>query len=492
MNQAISKSFRLVPALLALSLYLAVPLLAQPPGDAQRIVELRKLRDGLKSDSFRNADAIVMVSERAIGEAVKQFVGLEITLANGNVMTLSSIESQLVNGAALVKIGLQSKSVNLQLSGRLSSGEIRDGKMKLPLQVTEVKLLNGLFSSLLIKTMFGEWLKPETWNDELPSLDLPLEFTEAMEIPAAQFNVEGQMPMEIVTAAYHAPLKFVITSVLVLDRRAVITLQINSAARVNPSSGPNVWMAEDTRALENETARLAASSSTMLTSGGDVQLRLSRNVLGSLLSQIASQQNPDLKFKLKQGRVRSNEVKAVVSIINYTDIENGDGQADINELKIESIANDQVNLRLSGLGVIDARVKGREFGVPYGLSPRTSFVFKEQPIPLQFASENGRIILRAVSGTILPINVRFSLNVAGQEIGINRVETMRVDRWLNRIEFPSLLTREIQLPNKLDIDAGGNLHVTNKRKLDYSLVNLRIGANNDMIDITADVKVHPH
>lgn len=496
MNQVVSKIRRLVPALLALMIGVAAQSFAQPFSDAQRIAELSKVRDGLRSESFRNADVVVVISERAIAEAVKQFVGLEITLANGNVMKLSSIESQLVTGAALIKIGVQSKSINLQLSGRLSSGEVQNTpegrKLKMPLQVTDVKLLNGGFSSLLIKTMFGAWLKPETWNDELPSLTLPLEINEAMEIPAAQFKVEGQMPMEIATAAYRAPLNLTLTSLLVLEKRVVVTLQVNSPyPPVTPPIPGNAFSVGERIALENETAQLVANLVPGTVGDCDVRLRLGRNVISSLLSQIAAQQNPDLKFKLKQGRVRSNEVKAVVSIVNYTDIENGDGQADVSELRIESIVDGKVNVRLSGQGTIDAKVKGREYGIPYGFSPRTNFAINNQPVPLQFASENGRVILQAVPGAALPINLRFTVNVAGREIGVNRTEAVLVDRWLNRIELPALLNREILLPYKMEIDAGSNLHVTNKRKLDYSLSNLRFGANHDVIDITADVKVNP-
>jgi hypothetical protein len=494
MTQAVLKIRRRIPALLALVIIFAAQAIAQSFTEAQRIAELSKVRNGLKSDTFRNADVIFVVSERAIAESVKQFVGLEITLANGNVMKLNSIESQLVTGAVLIKIGVQSKSTNLQLSGRLSSGEIQDTpegrKLKMPLQVTEVKLINGGISSLLIKTLFGAWLKPETWNDELPSLTLPLEINEAMEIPAAQFKVEGQMPMEIVTAAYRAPLKLSLTSLLVLEKRAVITLQVSSSAPTVPNI-PIEPTVDDRIGLENEIAQLSANLVPGAIGDSDVRLRLSRNVISSLLSQIAAQQNPDLKFKLKQGRVRSNEVKTVVSIVNYTDIENGDGQADVSELRVESIADGKVNVRLSGQGVIDAKIKGREYGIPYGFSPRTNFAINNQPIPLQFNSENGRVMLQAVPGTALPINLRFTVNVAGHEVGVNRTEAVLVDRWLNRIELPALLNREILLPNKLEIDAGGNLHVTNKRKLDYALSNLRFGASNDVVDITADVKVNP-
>ncbi|MEP7341069.1 MAG: hypothetical protein ABI977_25285 [Acidobacteriota bacterium] len=488
MNQEIAKKWGQVVALVALLACGSFSAAAQPVSNAERVTELRKIRDELRTqDSFRNADAVVVLGERAIAEAVRQFAGMEIALANGSVMKLTSFETQLVTGAAIIKIGVQSKSVNLQLSGLLTSGEIKDGRMRMPFRVTEVKLLNSLISSVFIKTMFGAWLKPDTWNDELPSLDLPLEINEAMEIPASRFDVEGQLPMEIGTAAYRVPMKLSLTSLLFLDRRAVLVLQANSPVPVNSSMVESVIAGSDMSALLNEIHHLGAG----LTVDGDVRLRLGRNILSSLLSQIAWQQNPDLKFKLKQGRLRSNEVKTVISIINYTDITNGDGQADISEMRVESINDGNINLRLSGQGVIDAQIKGREYGIPYGFSPRTSFEIKDQPIPLQFTSENGRVMLRAVAGSVLPINLRFSVQVAGQEISVNRTEAMQVDRWLNRIEFPALLNREILLPRRLEVDGGGNLHVTQREKLGYALSNMRMGTSNDAIDIVAEIKVNP-
>ncbi len=464
--------------------------------DVQQIAELQRLRDELKAtDSLRTADAVVVISERAIIEAAQQFIGLEIKMASGNLVKVTSIESRLATGAALIKLGLQYKSVNLQLSGRIASGQISEGLMRMPIRVTEVKLLNGGVSGLLVKTMFGEWLKPEKWNEELPSLNLPLELNETMEIPAAQFstggNGDGQMPMEISTPAFRAPLKLTLTSLLVMDKRAVLGLQINSTQPPVEKSvaepDANGVDLSALAALENEIVQLGAG----LTGDSDVQLKLGRNIISSLLANLAGQQNPDLSFKLKQGRIRTNEINAGVSITNYTDVENGEGQADVSELKIESISDDKLNLRLSGQGVIDARVKGREFGVPYGLSPRTSFAIKDQPVPLQFISENGKAILRAVPGATLPINVRFSLNVAGKDIGINRTEVVQVDRWLSKIELPALLNREIMLPRKMEVDAGSNIHTTEKQKLNYSLSNLRVSTGSDAVIITAEVKLTP-
>ncbi|HQR33761.1 MAG TPA: hypothetical protein PLK30_13585 [Blastocatellia bacterium] len=472
-----------------------VPALAQK-ADPQQIVELRRLRDELKaSDGLRSADAVVIISERAVAEAAQQFLGLEIKMASGNVVKLNSIECSLATGAAILKLGLQYKSVNLQLAGRIASGQISEGLMRLPIRVTEVKLQNGGVSGLLVKTLFGEWLKPETWNEELPSLDFPLELNETLEVPASRLSIEAnnssgesQLPMEIATPAYRVPIQLKLTSLLVMDKRIALGLQINPT--VQPVEKP---VAETgTNGLEpmplgNEIFQLAAS----LTTDSDVQLRLSRNFITSLLTTIATQQNPDLNFKLKQGRLRTTEINAGLTITNYTDVESGEGQADVSDLKIESVTNDKLNLRLSGQGTIDARVKGREFGVPYGLSPRTSFVIQDQPIPMQFVSENDKVILRALPGATLPINVRFSLNIAGKDLGINRTEVVQVDRWLSRIELPALLNREIMLPRKMEVDAGSNIHSTEKQKLIYSLSYLKVNTGSDAVVITADVKLTP-
>jgi len=475
-----------------------VPALAQKP-DPQQLVELRRLRDELKAtDSLRTADAVIVIGERAIADAAQQFIGLEIKMSNGNLVKLTSIESRMATGAAIVKLGLQYKSVNLQLTGRIASGQISDGQMRMPIRVTDVKLLNGGVSALLVKTMFGEWLKPDKWNEELPSLDFPLELTEEMEIPATQFatgnsgnNANGNeaqsLPVEISTPAYRVPLKLLLTSLFVLDKRIVLALQINSATPITIPVVEPVANSFDVLALENEIFQLGA----WLTTGNDVRLRLGRNVLGSLLANIAGQQNPDMNFKLKQGRIRTNEISAGISITNYTDVESGEGQADISELRVETIADNRVNVRMSGNGVVDARVKGREFGVPYGLSPRTNFNVKDQLVPLEFLSDSGKAVFRAVPGSVLPVNLRFILNVAGKEIGVNRSEAVQIDRWLNRVELPALLNREIMLPRKMEVDDGSNIHTTERKKLNYTLSNLRVATGNDAIEIFADVKLSP-
>jgi len=464
----------------------------QQIGAAGRLNELRKLRDQLQlTNSLRDSDIVVILNERMISEAAQQLVGLEFLLSNGSMLKLTSVEGELKAAAAVFKIGIQAKSsvtLNLQLICRINSGELEKGALRLPLRVTDVKMMNGGLSSIFLKTLFGEWLHPEKWNHELPAIEIPLEIEETMRVPAVRFEVAGEMPMEISTPDYQAPLKFVVTSLLVLDKRAVIALQLDQGA--TPTAIPASFTSvndNDPRALEGEIARMSEG----LNSSGDLRAVLNRRVINTLLSQMAAAHDADFNVRLKGGRVRSEEVNVIVNVTNYTDVESGEGRADITQLNIERIADGKLTLKLSGQGEADARMRGREYGVPYTISPHMTFSIKDQPLPLEFVGEEKKIFLRAAPGSTLPINVQFNLKVAGRDFSFSRQSVVQADKWLNRIELPSFLEREISLPRKMEVDAGGNLHITERRNLGYTLSNMRVGAKDDAIEIIANIKLNP-
>ena len=462
---------------------------AQQSSAPQRLDELRRLRDQLAlNQGLRNADVLAVLSEHAFREAARQLVGLEIVLSNGGTIRVTSVETELRTAAAIVKIGLQAKSsvtVNLQLLGRINSGELEKDALRLPVQVTEVKLANGLFSSVLIKTLFGAWLKPETWNDELPAIELPLEISESLKIPASRFETSGEMPIEISTPAFDAPLKFALTSFWILNKRAVLALELaHEVANVTQTSTASVNH-NDPVALENEIERLCQH----LNNNGDLRIRVGRRVISQMLAQIAQSQTTDFDIRLKQGRLRTEEVTAIVKVTNYTDVEGGQGRADLTELSVNRIFDNKIDLKLSGQGELDAQLRGREYGIPYRLSPHVTFAIKDQLVPLQFANDDKGVFLRAVPGATFPINLRISTSVAGRNLGINRTVTVQADRWLDRVDLPSFFGREIPMPRRMEIDAGGNLYITERQRLLYTMNNLRLKASEDALDIVADVKL---
>jgi hypothetical protein len=89
----------------------------------------------------------------------------------------------------------------------------------------------------------------------------------------------------------------------------------------------------------------------------------------------------------------------------------------------------------------------------------------------------------------LPIDAQFNLKVAGHDVRFDRRSVAQADKWLNRVELPSFFDREISLPRKIKLDAAGHPHVTEIRNLGYTLSNMRVGAKDDAIEITADVKL---
>src|SRR5215467_6261351 len=203
----------------------------QQIGGFERLNELRRLRYQLQlADPLHNSDVVVILSERAISEAAQRLVGIEFLLSKGGTLKLTSVESELKTAAATLKIRIQAKSsvtMNLLLTARINSGEFDRGAMRLPLRVTDVKLMNGGFSSLILRTLFGEWLDPKTWDKKMPDIEIPMEIAETMRIPAGRFDVAGELPMEISTPEYQAPMKFTVTSMLMLDRRIVVALRLD-------------------------------------------------------------------------------------------------------------------------------------------------------------------------------------------------------------------------------------------------------------------------
>lgn len=468
----------------------------------ERLNELRRLRDQLQfADPLRDSDVVVILSERAISEAAQRLVGIEFLLSKGGMLKLTSIETELKTAAAIFKIGIQAKSsvtMNLQLTGRINSGEFERGALRLPLKVTGVKLMNGGLSSLFLKTLFGEWLDPRTWDKKIPEIEIPMEIAETMRVPAGRFDVAGDLPMEIATPEYQAPLKFAVTSLLALDKRAVVSLRLggDATSKPIPVSYADVDVDVDAGAgagadandnqlmsLEDEIARMSEG----LRASSDFRAVLSRRLINALLMHMTAAHNADLDIRLKRGRVRSEEVSVIVNITNYTDVEGGEGRADLTRLDVESIADGKAIVRLSGQGEVDARLRGREYGVPYAVSPHMTFSIKDQTLPLEFVGEGKKIFLRAAPGSTLPIDIQFNLKVAGHEVRFDRRSVAQADKWLNRIELPSFFDREISLPRKVKIDAAGHAHIIEKRNLGYTLTNMRVDAKDDAIEITADV-----
>lgn len=476
-----------------------VPLGAQPQSTALQSTTadpaaLTQLWNQLAAtNAFNDADLIAIISERTVAVTAARMNGLEIKPANGALLRVTSVALELKNAAALVRLGVEAQQpttatttkLNLQLTGRLGSGEVNGSSLRLPFHLTDVSFGEAGAPPSFFQALLREWLSAARWNAALPPLELPLQLSQELEVPAARFNVEGQLPMEITTPAYRVKADFTLAAMLVLNGRVVVALRLPTSQPVTPQPSPTSTV-QDVATLESEIERLSRS---LTTEGGDVRLHVRRAALNTLLQQIAAAQSTDLTMLLKPARLRAEQVEGIFSTLNYTDVEAGSGRADVQSLTVEQIRNNRLDLRVQAQGEMNLRVRGREYGIPYSLAPHGTFEINREIVPLELTNESERLVLRAAPGSRVPINVRIGIELAGQQITIPRTVTAPADQWLKGVALPTLFDREIQLPRHIEANGGGQSQVTNSAGVRYTLSKLRATADQDVLEIKAEVSV---
>ncbi len=452
---------------------------------------LKQLRDQLvATNGLRDADVTAVVSERALNDTAQRLSGLEIRLSNGAVMKINGIAIELKPAAALVKLGVQVdpsskfKAANFRLWGKLGSGEIHGANLRLPFQLTDVAFGTEDSKSLsLMKLMLRDWLVPEKWNAALPPLEIPIQLNPTIDLPAATFESNGEMPMIVETPAYQVKLNFTLAALVMLNGRAVIAL--NLQPKNDPSAPATINSKEDETALTNEIEQLTQH----LTLDRDVRFRIRKNAINSLLANLAAARDIDLTVKLKQGRLRAEEIDALIGkILNYTDVESGDGKADVARLSIEDITDTRIFVRLAGQGDLNAKVKGREYGVPYSLSPRGHFFISDELLPINITSRNDRVIVRAASGAVVPVKVNMTIDVIGRPFSFTRTVKLQADQWLKDFELPNIITQEIQLPRKITFSKTSEMNITSSETSRYTIANLRVEMKEEALELLADVR----
>jgi hypothetical protein len=306
-----------------------------------------------------------------------------------------------------------------------------------------------------------------------------------MEIPAATFDTDGELPMTLETPSYQVQANFWLASFAVLEGRAVIALELQPPAEA--PAVPRLDRGAETEAtVSQEIARLTEH----LSLDQDVRLRVRKEAVNDLLAKLAAARAIDLTVKLKPGRLRAEEIDALVGrIFNYTDVESGDGHADVARLSVEDISAARVFMRLAGQGELNAKVKGREYGVPYHLSPRGRFTINDELLPLEIASHQERLVVRAAAGAVVPVRVNMMIDVLGHPIGLTRTIQLQARQWLKDFELPTLFTQEVSLPRQLVVEKDQPLRVTDSRTLRYTISRLRVETPEERLEINADIVV---
>lgn len=457
------------------------------------IAPLKHLRDQLvATNGLRDADVVAVVSERALNDTAQRMAGLEIKLASGAVMKITSASLELKPAAALVKLGVQVdpsskfKTAHFRLWGKLGSGEVRGANLRLPFQLTDVAFGTEDSKNLsLMKLLLRDWLLPGKWNAALPPLEIPLQLSPVIDVPAATFESNGEMLMTIETPAYQVKVEFWLTAFVVLDGRAVVAMSLRPPPEAPQPSGNILGDHEDDASLSREIAQLAQH----LTLSSDVSIRVRKSAINSLLANLAAARDIDLTVKLNQGRLRTEEIDALVGkISNYTDVESGDGKADVARLSVEDISEARLSVRLAGQGELNVKVKGREYGLPYKLSPRGRFSINDELVPLNIVSRNERIVVRAAAGAVVPVRVIMTIEVAGHPINFTRTVKLQADQWLKDFELPAIIPQEIQLPRKIVVGKNSELNIASRETSRYTISNLRIEAKAGALEFSADIR----
>lgn len=470
------------PCLIALCLSLAVAVIAQQNNAPADNVITPQTYAQLKAAT--EADLLLVFNESAVNQAAQSLAGMEFTLANGALLRVKTIAARLTAAGAEVKLDVlafasatTTRALNLRLMGWLNNAEMQEGALRLPFRLHEVELENGLLTPLL-RLWFGEWLSPERWNAALPALTLPRKVAESLDIPAVQFEVGGSLPMTVTTKPYQLPLPFTVSALCVLEGRAIVGL------RLAESPAP-VVQPPDAAALPGELERL----SRQLNLSRALRARLSKRLLDQLLNRLATARPDDIQMQLRPGRVRQEVVTGLLNVTNYTDLESGSAQADVQQFVLDQINSDGLSARLRLQGVFDTKLRGREYGIPYRISPRGTFAINDRLVPLRVASADGRAFLQAAPGTQLPMDLRFQFGLAGREIGFNRQTSLPAERLLNHLELPAFYLRKLPLPYKLAVNPGGKVEVTERQERWLELSGLQISAQTDALEINGDVLV---
>ncbi len=452
---------------------------------------LQQLRDQLvATNGLRDADVVAIVSEHAFNDTAQRMKGLEIRLANGVLLKIDSVAIELKPAVALVKMVVQAeastklKPVNFRLSGKLGNGEISGSRLRLPYHLTDVSLgAEESKSAAVLKFLLSEWLAPAKWNAILPPLEIPLQLNQTIDIPATTFESNGEMPMTLTTPAYQFNLEFWLQTFFVLDGRAVLALNLQPTKETaNAAKTPET---KDENVI-TEIAQLTQH----LNSSNDLRILVRKNAANNLLNKIATAREIDLTVKLKPGRIRTEEVDALIGkILNYTDAESGDGSANIANLTVENFEQEKMKLRLSGQGEINANVKGREFGIPYTLSPRGKFSIVNELIPLMIGSKDGHLLISAASGAIVPVKVNMIIPVvAGRAFNYNRTINLQADQWLKGLELPAVFSQDINIPRRIVMSKNNEASIANSALSRYTVTNLQVEVKVENIEILADIK----
>lgn len=222
----------------------------------------------------------------------------------------------------------------------------------------------------------------------------------------------------------------------------------------------------------------------------DIQVRLSKNLMNSLLQRLASSNNNDISFLFQYTPKIYNEEKSALGIkySNYIDLKGGKLDVNLKSLKILDFYSGKLSaqLELEGKGNLD--VNGQYMGVPASAKPDVQVYLNDKVTFLVQAKDNGSLLIKPANQK-LTLKIKISVKLLGWSVPYYKEIPLELAQLVKPIEVPLNFQMDYMLPQP-STTPGDNTFVQTKNRLEF--LNSSVNADKNYIEYKTDINFLPN
>ena len=222
----------------------------------------------------------------------------------------------------------------------------------------------------------------------------------------------------------------------------------------------------------------------------DVQVKISKNMLNSLLQRLAASNNTDISFLFQYTPKIYNEEKSALGIkyTNYIDLKGGKLDVNLKSLKIlEFFAGKfSAQLELDGKGNLD--VNGQYMGVPASAKPDVQVYLNDKVTFNVQAKDNGSLLIKPANQK-LTLKIKISVKLLGWSVPYYKEIPLELAQLVKPIEVPLNFQMDFLLPQPSSVP-GDNTFVQTKNRLEF--LNSSVNADKTYIEYKTDINFLPN
>ena len=222
----------------------------------------------------------------------------------------------------------------------------------------------------------------------------------------------------------------------------------------------------------------------------DAQIKLSKNLINSLLQKLTSAQEKDISFVFLASPKIYNEEKSVLGIkySNYVDLKGGKLDVNIKTLKILDFYSDKLTAQIELAGKGNLEVNGQYMGVPASAKPDVEIYLNEKVTFLLKPNNKGNLILKPESQTLM-LKIKIAVKLLGWAVPYYKEIPLNLLQLVQPIEIPLNFPMYCQLPKPSDTP-GSNQFVFKPYTVDFS--NSSINCSSKYIEYKSDINLLPN